>query len=176
MGRKRKFTTSLSPTGQRGSHPAPLAEWVVPGTSRGRFAQYPLIGVLVLSGLLGIVLGYRQISSPDIGWHLAYAWWIIARGWVPYSDPLSYTVSDHPAMNMQWVFQLLLYWAHELAGSRTIVLGTTALTLVFASLLMLRSWRRNGATPLSSVPLLMLFSLAIPGNPARTCFLGFSVR
>ena len=35
---------------------------------------------LVALGVLGLCLGYRQVTSPDLGFHLATARWILENG------------------------------------------------------------------------------------------------
>ena len=118
-----------------------------------------LWGVLALVAVLGLALGYREISSPDIGFHLSTARWIVDNGSVPFSDPLTYTVPGHPYIDLQWLFQLLCYGSHRLGGTTLIVVATTLLTLAFSALLLLRAWRRDGRIPLSAILLVMLFFL-----------------
>ena len=65
---------------------------------------------------LGALLGWRQIVSPDIGFHLSSARWMLEhRAW-PATDPFSFTVTGHPYIDMQWLFQLMLYGANRLGG------------------------------------------------------------
>jgi hypothetical protein len=128
-------------------------------TPNHALGRYLLVAVLVLLGLLGAALGCRQIASPDLGWHLSYADWIVEHRDVPTTDPLTYTVPDRDATNPQWLFQLGVHAVMGLAGSAGVVIATIALTLGFAGLLIWRARRRIGHVPLAVVPLLLLFFL-----------------
>jgi hypothetical protein len=133
-------------------------------TSPRRFRIF-LGVVLGLVFVAGAALGYRQIASPDIGFHLATARWIVENGSWPRTDPLSYTVPDHPYIDLQWLFQLLTYGLIEIGGTAAVTAATTCLTLLFAALLLLRSRLRRGSLPLSVTALLPLFFLANHWEP-----------
>src|SRR5512147_1972403 len=63
-------------------------------------------------GALGALLGFRQIASPDIGFHLSTARWMVEhRAW-PSTDLFSFTFVGHPYVDLQWFFQLLMYGAN----------------------------------------------------------------
>ncbi len=127
-----------------------------------RLLLYTALGAVFL---LGLATGFRQIASPDIGWHLSYARWMQEHGSVPQTDPLTYTVPDRSALNLQWLFQLLLEAARRAGGTAAIVGGTGLLTLLFGGLLLWRSARREGTLPAASVPLLLLFFLGTHWEP-----------
>ncbi len=120
---------------------------------------------VVLLLVLGAALGYRQINSPDIGFHLATADWIVAHGWVPQTDPLSYTVPDHAYIDLQWVFQLVIHALQKAAGPVGIVVVTILATFAFAGLTSLRSARREGRWCLALLPMTMLFFLGSTWEP-----------
>jgi hypothetical protein len=104
---------------------------------------------------LGALLGWREIGSPDIGFHLSSARWMLEhRAW-PMTDSFTFTVTGHPYIDMQWLFQLVLYGANRAGGVGLIVAVKTLVTLVFWGLLVLRARRAAGALPWS-VPLLLL--------------------
>jgi len=65
-----------------------------------------LVAVFLLVAVAGAILGCRQIASPDLGWHLGYAEWIVDQQSLPETDPLIWTVSERDATNPQWLFQL----------------------------------------------------------------------
>lgn len=114
---------------------------------------------LSLMLVLGLLLGYRRISSPDIGFHLSYGRWIVENGGVPRTDPLTYTVADHPVVDPQWLFQAAIYELFSIGGTAMIVELTTMLTLLFGAMLLWRDWRRERRLPLSGMLLLLLFFL-----------------
>ncbi len=131
----------------------------------GRTTRLCLWVALWLVFVLGLVLGYREIGSPDLGFHLSSARWIVENGTVPRTDIFTYTVTDHAYVDLQWLFQLFVYGLLQVGGTAGIVAATTGLTLAFAGLLLLRTWRRDGRIPLAAVLLMMLFLLATHWEP-----------
>ncbi len=104
---------------------------------------------------LGALLGWREIGSPDIGFHLSSARWMLEhRAW-PSTDAFTFTVSGHPYIDLQWLFQLLLYGANHLGGAAFMIAFKIAITLVCWGLLVARARRVTGTLPWS-VPLLLL--------------------
>jgi len=87
----------------------------------------------VMLGLVLLVLALaalRQVSSPDVGFHLEAGNHILSgKGW-PATDPFTYTVTDHPYLDTSWGFQVLLSLAERVAGAPGMVLFHVALTLV----------------------------------------------
>jgi len=49
-----------------------------------------LVEVIVFV-VVGILLGLRPLTDPDIGWHVATGLWMIEHGTVPYPDPFAST-------------------------------------------------------------------------------------
>lgn len=124
-----------------------------------------LLVALAAIGVLGIVLGVRLIASPDLGFHLATARWMLDNAAFPATDPFTYTVSDHAYIDLQWLFQMVVYGMHQLAGPAGITSATIALTLGFLATLALRTQRRNGGIGSGTLVLLMLFTLATLWEP-----------
>ena len=137
---------------------------------RGQLARILPWLAFGLLGLLGLALGFRQITSPDLGFHLATARWMLEHGWVPATDPFTYTVSDHAYIDLQWLFQMVVYCGYSVGGPMAIAVGTTVLTLAFAGLLVLRAWRREGFVPASSGLLLVLLFLGTFWEPRPHVF------
>lgn len=115
----------------------------------------PLVSAAGAVFVLGALLGWREIGSPDLGFHLATARWILEQGALPRTDPLTWTVSEHPYIDLQWLFQLGAHGLLEGFGPAALTAATTALTLAFGALLLLRARRREGELP-RSAPLLLL--------------------
>jgi len=83
----------------------------------------------------------HPLDDPDTWWHLAAGRWI-ARHWaIPHTDTLSFTVRDHPWINLQWSFDLLLYGLYQLGGSPVLILAG-ALTFGLAMALLMRNLRQ----------------------------------
>lgn len=121
-----------------------------------RWLWWAALGALTL---LGLVLGYRQISSPDLGFHMTSARWILEHGAFPRTEIFTYTVPDRPYIDQQWLFQLLMHGLHRLMGPVGITLFTTLSTLAFSALLLGRTWRRNRQMRSAGLLLILLFFL-----------------
>ena len=105
--------------------------------------------------VLGALLGWRQIASPDIGFHLSTARWIVEHHAWPSTDLFSFTFQGHPYIDLQWLFQLLMYGANAVGGTGAIIGVKVLVTLTFWALLVVRARRINGSVPWS-VPILLL--------------------
>ena len=68
--------------------------------------------------LAGLAIGLHKLDDFDTWWHLAAGRWIATHHAVPVTDTLSHTVRDHAWVNMQWLFDLALYGAHQMVGDR----------------------------------------------------------
>lgn len=123
----------------------------------GRFPSVALALAAVCA--LAVILGFREIFSPDIGFHLALGQWIADHGQVPRTDPLTYTLASRPHIDLQWLFQLGVALTYRLAGTAGLVAGRTGLMLVTFTLLVWRSWRRDRATTLAWAVPLLFFTL-----------------
>ncbi|MFA7236012.1 MAG: hypothetical protein WC058_04025, partial [Phycisphaeraceae bacterium] len=133
-------------------------------TSDGGSGASRLHRVLLAAGfgllcVLGVLLGWHRIISPDMGFHLSLARWSVQHGWVPMTDPLTYTVPENPCVNMQWLSDLMVYGMHQWGGAGVIEASTIVATLGFSALLLFRAFRRNGRISLSGLLLLLLFFL-----------------
>ncbi len=136
-------------------------------TPRTRPAVLLALGALAL---LGVALGWREVTSPDLGFHLATARWILEHGWVPGTDMLTYTVGDHAYVDLQWLYQLVVHALLAAGGSVALVALTTAATLAFAGLLLARAARRDGALGTGALLLVLLFLLGNHWEPRPHLF------
>jgi hypothetical protein len=109
--------------------------------------------------LMGAVFGVRKIFSPDIGFHLSSARWVLQHHAIPVRDIFTYTVAENPYVDLQWGFQLVVYGILKLFGPAGITTLTTLLTLAFGATLLWRVHRRQGRIPLTAVLMLGLFFL-----------------
>ena len=76
------------------------------------------------------VLATRRLGDSDTWWHLAAGRWIVESGRIPRTDTLSYTVPDNPWINLQWLFDVVLYAVHSLGGENALVLlGTVGFSI-----------------------------------------------
>ncbi len=96
----------------------------------------------VLTGAVGAVLALRRLDNTDTWWHLAAGRWIVEHRRVPWLDPLSYTAHDHPWINVQWLFDVLVYGLYQTGGPSLLVI-MSAVVWGSAIALMLLNVRRH---------------------------------
>ena len=95
--------------------------------------------------VLGILLGWRQVASPDIGFHLSTARWIVEHRAFPATDLFSFTFQGHPYIDLQWLFQLVMYGANAIGGTGLIIVVKILVTLKFWALLVWRARRMTSS-------------------------------
>lgn len=124
------------------------------------FADYiysPWIIPLILVFILLIVFSLRQISSLDIGFHLASGRWIIENFSFPSKDVFTYTVNDNEYVDMQWLFQVVNFVAFRIFGYD----GITYLNILLMIILFVLIMRRlmYFGVPVSMTVLSLLYTL-----------------
>ncbi len=98
---------------------------------------------LVLSFLaLAFLLGCFPMKDTDFWWHLAAGNWVRANGTVPKTDLFTFSVPDHPWVDLHWSFQVMISWTYENFGIVVLNLAKCAVTCL--ALLMLITARRPG--------------------------------
>src|SRR6185295_17722298 len=75
---------------------------------------------------LAVVLALRRLDNTDTWTILAAGRWIVEHGTIPATDTLSYTATDRPWINVQWLFYAVLYLLHQ-AGGPTLLIVVSAL-------------------------------------------------
>ena len=105
------------------------------------------------------VLALRQVSSPDIGFHLKAGERILSGGGWPRLDPFTFTVRDHPYVDTSWGYQVVAALANRAAGATGLILLNTALVLAIFGVL-LRTAKLLPAGPLALPLTLLLGGLA----------------
>ncbi|HYB98540.1 MAG TPA: tetratricopeptide repeat protein [Candidatus Limnocylindrales bacterium] len=76
--------------------------------------------------LLVATLAFRRLDDFDTWWHLAAGRWIARNGTVMSKDTLSFTVPDNEWVNLQWLYDLLLYAVYGAGGATALVLASVA--------------------------------------------------
>ena len=71
---------------------------------------------LVLAFCLCILLSFRQINDPDIGFHLRGGQWMTENMRFHATDVFTYTVNQNEYIAMYWLYQILLFAAFSLTG------------------------------------------------------------
>ena len=94
---------------------------------------------LVLVSVLIFILSLRQLSDPDLGFHLKYGQWITNHHHVPFTDQSTYTVSHHAYIDLHWLFQVILFMVYTCTGYPGISLFICLLGLLLSLLLLIRN-------------------------------------
>ena len=58
----------------------------------------------------------RNVTDPDVWWHLRTGELILATHTIPHSDPYSFTKSGQPWIDHEWLSQILIYSTYRVAG------------------------------------------------------------
>jgi len=106
--------------------------------TRPMLRRLPAFVVLLATAALAL----RRLDDSDTWWHLAAGRWIVENGRVPVTDPFSYTVPDHAWVNLQWLYDIVLYGLWQLGGANLLVLSAVVAYTAAVALLMgtLRRW------------------------------------
>jgi len=117
---------------------------------------------LLLTGGLVFVLSFRQLSDPDLGFHLKYGQWISLNHQAPDRDVSTYTVSGHRYTDLQWFFQWVLYRVYRTGGYPMISLFFCLLCCGLFLLFLIRSRQERMPLPVTTGWLLAAFLIIDP--------------
>ena len=134
-GADRRLGRVVAPHPGAGCSPQPMAR------SWNRWPWIALAGVVAL-----VCVGYLEIFSPDVGNHLASGRWILAHGW-PDHDPLTWTRTDTPYVDLLWGWHVLLWVLYRWGGTLPLVLTGIVLPLATCALLVHRGARMRASGP-----------------------------
>ena len=85
--------------------------------------------VFLIVLFLGLfALAARNVTDPDLWWHLKTGEYIAAHRSVPHTDPFSYTRAGQPWVAHEWLTEVLLYELQHSAGWGSLI-------VVFAAIL-----------------------------------------
>jgi hypothetical protein len=72
--------------------------------------------IAVCSFAAALALGNDMLRDPDTLWHIVTGNWILAHASVPHADFYSYTMTGAPWVAHEWLSEVLLACAYDLAG------------------------------------------------------------
>jgi len=123
----------------------------------------PWIIPLLAFFLLAALLGTRVLFDSDLGFHLKAGQWIIQNHQVPSKDPFTYTASDHDYLDIQWLYQVLLYGLYRLGGYELLSLlnAVCALSLVWIT------WKRLRLVEIPAWTVLVILGVILFGIEIR---------
>ena len=119
-----------------------------PGSAPARSARLAASTAPIAVVVVAAVFALRRVEDFDTWWHLASGRWILAHGAVPHTDVLSHTVTDHPWINLQWLYDVVVYGLYRAGGADLLVIAA-ALSFTTAVWLMIRN-ARVAAGPLTA--------------------------
>jgi hypothetical protein len=131
---------------------------------------------LVAAIVYAVVLlsGARLLNDPDAYWHVAVGRWIAAHGWVPTTDPFSFTFAGQHWIAKEWLSQLLYAGAYGLAGWAGMAILAAAATALAFGLLAHRLERSLAPIAVAAI-LAASFILVAPHLTARPHVLALPV-
>ena len=97
----------------------------------------PFIFLACLFAYRAPALSGSGITDPDYYWHLGYGEWMVNNLRLPTEDFWSWTYGGHSYRLTQWLGEVCMGLAHQLAGET----GTAALAALLVSLTMAASYR-----------------------------------
>ncbi len=113
------------------------------GALRNRFAFslwiFPVLSVM----LLVFILSVRLQSDPDLGSHLKAGKWISENHTVPQKEIFCYGAQGNDYIDMNWLFQVIVYQVYNFAGYQGLSLSVSILALLLFFLLLLK-FRKTG--------------------------------
>ncbi len=117
---------------------------------------------LVLTAGFVFLLCLRQLSDPDLGFHLKYGEYILHHASVPDNDLTTYTAGDHRYVDLHWLFQVVLYGLYRAGGYETISLFVCLAGCSLFLLLFYRQRKESVPVPVSLGWLFVAFVIIDP--------------
>lgn len=124
------------------SSPPPLSK--NPSSNSDFFPLNPWTFALFACFLLEVILSLRLISSFDLGFHLKGGQWILDNHAFPANDTYTYTVANHPYLDIHWFYQVYLYGVYKIGSYQLLTVFNTVL-ISLAFLVTLGRLRQTGA-------------------------------
>ena len=96
-----------------------------------------LLDVVLIVAFLALtfLLGVFPLKDTDFWWHLRTGDWIRQTGWPPTHDLYTFTVPDHPWIDLHWGFQVAISWGYAHGGVVALNLAKCAITCAAVFLL-----------------------------------------
>ena len=77
-----------------------------------------LVVLFVFALVIPFALGTadRIFGDGDVSWHIAAGQWMISHGKVPFTDPFSFSAAGRPWIAHEWLSEVVMGAAYNLAG------------------------------------------------------------
>lgn len=102
-----------------------------------RFSSIRFAFLIVL--FLGLfALAVRNVTDPDLWWHLKTGQLIVETHSIPHTDPFSYTRAGHPWITHEWLSEIVIYEMWRIAEWVGLILTFAAILCAAFFILFLR--------------------------------------
>jgi hypothetical protein len=120
----------------------------------------PAVWALAALFIMTFIMGLVKIYSPDLGFHLKSAEWIVNHKQFIHTDSFSYGSQGNSYYDMQWLFQLVIYGVYNMGGDAALVV-VNALLITMAMGLALLRFTRSSETGITNMSLALFAFMAI---------------
>jgi hypothetical protein len=103
-----------------------------------------LVGLSALAMFVYCLVDQDMFADGDTNWHVATGRWILAHGYVPLTDPFSFSAYHHRWVAHEWLSEVLMALAWCAAGWSGVMLLTAAVGALAVGLLAAELARRVG--------------------------------
>lgn len=118
-----------------------------------------VIYAIVLFSISIFVINQHVLFDPDTYSHIETGRWIWTNRAFPRSEIFSHTAFGKPWTNMEWLSQLILYFAYELLGWHGVVIvSALAITLTFVLLYWLLAQKLRATVALGASAICLIFA------------------
>lgn len=124
------------------------------------FHNLPLVASLILVFVMGLQKNY----SPDVGFHLQSAKWIIENGKIITQDCFTYTSFGNNYYDLQWLYQLVLYGLFKIGKDGLLIVFNSLLISLFVFLAWLR-YKHTHNKQISPALFLLLIIIIVQALP-----------
>ena len=90
---------------------------------------YPVVWAVLSLFIMVFIMGLLKIYSPDLGFHLKSAEWIIDHRQFIYTDSFSLSSEGNRYFDLQWLYQLLIYTLYKRGESVLVIANALLITL-----------------------------------------------
>ena len=99
--------------------------------------------ILIMFFIMLFIMGILKIYSPDLGFHLKSAEWMLNNKQFIYTDTFTYTSVGNTYIDLQWIYQLIIYTLYKKGGEALLIITNTALISISFLLLFVRSFKNQ---------------------------------
>src|SRR3954452_7234129 len=135
--------------------------------------------------VLAAIAAVAPIRSYDYFWHLTTGRWIVEHHAIPQFDPLALASAHVPWINGEWLYEIVLYALHAVAGNDGIsIVNAILIAAIFAVGILVTSQDagvsllaagvafagasdRLGVRPAAAAALLIVIAIALLGSRLR---------